>query len=566
MSKTTTHRKSLLKLKNSTLIPSLTIPKQPDSSNEIYSSFLNILTISTIKQFSQKCKEYFFKQPSSIRKDLSLKRSMFMSFLKSTFSSDDKYTLLYEQMQRRFSTLKCELKCQNKKLSNYFITNITSEDDINIYEFTCALVCYVKCDYDNKLQMLFEITDKDDDGYINELELKKMIYTVNSLFSEEEKPININSTVMHQSLASIKSRRFYMLLMKHPGELSKIFSKNKYIDYPTFYNAVTKIPQYRYDFFPFYVNLKQSLLCDKTEESILIKENVYNDFAMISKEIINEVKYANDIGKTYTDFKKNLEPLTTRTTSPYLNSINYDDNTNNINSNNTINNNITATNINNYTSSNSNNNTINTTCSTTLFSKKMNSIHGLMLKDISRPMMMNERGGTIHKTRNKFLKRNNEHLTLFSPVKGRFGNRRRNSVEREDTFVVNYNKINGMETFPKKVVIEEDTNGGLNTCRGFIKRKLILHTQNKIRNVSSKLRCNSMSNTSYMDFNQVMSEIKVQIDKHKTQNQAHEELKRMNRKIEKLALKTRTKLKDSNPTEKKTFGKFTISTKPNTNT
>ena len=555
MSKTTTHRKSLLKLKNSALIPLLNLPKQPDPSNEIYASFLNILTISTIKAFSLKCKEYFFKQTSSIRKDLSLKRNIFISFLKSTFSSDEKYTLLYEQMQRRFSTLKCELKCQNKKLSNYFITNITSEDEINIYEFTCALICYVKCDYDNKLQLLFEITDKDDDGYINELELKKMIYTVNSLFSEEEKPININSTVMHQSLASIKSRKFYMLLMKHPGELSKIFSKNKYIDYSTFYNAITKIPQYRHDFFPFYINLKHSLLCDKTEESMSIKENIYNDFAVISKEIINEVKYANDIGKTYTDFKKNLEPLTTRSTSPYLNSINYDDNNNN-------NNNITTTNINNYTS-NSNNNTINTTCSSTLFSKKMNSIHGLMLKGVSKTII--ERGNTIQNTRNKFLKRN-EHLTLFSPIKGRYCNKKRNSVEKEDTFVVNYNKINGMETFPKKVVIEEDSNGGLNTCRGYIKRKLILHTQNKIRNVSSKLRCNSMSNTSYMDFNQVMSEINVQIDKHKTQNQAHEELKRMNRKIEKLALKTRMKLKDSNPTEKKTFGKFTISTKSNTNT
>ena len=518
--------------------------------NEVYESFLNILTVSTIKAFSLKCKEYFFKQPSSVRKERSLKKNIFISFLRAAFSSDEKYSLLYEQMQKRFTTLKCELRCQNKKLSNYFITNISSGDEINIYEFTCALVCYVKCDYDSKLQLLFEITDKDDDGYINELELKKMIYTINSLFSEEDKPINVNSTVMHQSLASIKSRQLYVLLMKHPGELSKVFSKHKYIDFPTFYSAITKIPHYRYNFFPFYVNLKHSLLSDKREEGISIKENIYNDFAVIAKEIINEVKCANDIGKTYTDFKKHLEPLTTRTSSPYLSTINYDDNSNN---------NITTTNVNNYTS-NSNNNTINTTCSSTLFSKKMNSFHGLMLKGLSR--IINE--SAIQKTRTKFLKRK-EHLNLFSPIKGRF-NRKRNSIEKEDVFVVNYNKINGMETFPKKVAIEEDNSGGLSTNRGFVKRKLMLQTQNKIRNASNTLRGNSTSNNSYMDFNQVISEINVQIDKHKTQNQAHEELKRMNRKIEKLALKTRMKLNDLNPSEKKTLSKVNLSTNLSTNT
>ena len=513
---------------------------------EIYDSFLNLLTINSIKAFSSKCKEYHLKQNPLTRKDHCLRKAICISILKSSFSNDDKFFLLYEQLFRRFNTLKCEIKCQNRKSDNYFISNISNEDEVNTYEFTCALICFSKNNFNDKLKLLFEITDKDDDGYINEIELKIMIYVINSLFSEEEKPIDSNSTIIHQSLASIKSRQCYLLIMKYPGELSKIFMKNKYVNYNEFYNAIITIPEYRYKLFPFYINFKRCLLSSKNEQNMIIKKSVYNEFANISNNIISTIKSNNDIGKTYTDFKKSLELVT-----PAHNqlTIQCDDNTNNNNNSNTFNN---------------------------LLLKKPNSYHGIF-RGVSAFISRNSKA--IRKSHTKYTPHSylSTEQTITTPIKNAFATyktfyKRNMKLRKEEKYKINLNKINGLETFPKKITIDEDiinTNTNINTNYSNVNESTTKKTlTNKNRCVSSKPKTtlttynNSVFTNAYMTFNEVITDIKIQRDKHKIRNQAQEMLYRLNTKLDKTANKYRKKLKDQNPYEShKPFGRVDISSK-----
>ena len=184
-----------------------------------------------------------------------------------------------------------------------------------MYEICCALACFVKCDFEQKIKLLFDITDIDDDGFINQKEVKKLIFTINILFSDERKNHNNDSTIAAQSIASIHSMEIIKKIMGFPGQLGKTLHDEKYINFQQFLESFTQLYNYKYDIIPLFVNLKKSLFVKKKEKEFELKYRNLNDYTEISNDIISNLKNdnANFIGKSNIDFKKRLERIKKKT-------------------------------------------------------------------------------------------------------------------------------------------------------------------------------------------------------------------------------------------------------------
>ena len=382
----------------------------------IYEEFLKMLTIDKINYFVELTKQ---KEIESTKRNMRLKKSQFISIMKNVFPTrGDFLQNLFEQFFQRFKILKAEIK-MNPNKDAYFISKIYNEEEIDIYEICLALAIFIKTDFENKIRILFNITDVDDDGFINENELKKLIFTINYLFCEEDKNFNNESSLCTQSIISLKcNQNFENLmrfpgdfenLMRFPGELEKEFIEQKYVNFETVLKSMKKLYNYKFDIFPIYLNLKKTLLMRRNEKDFEIKQKVYNDFCKIGGDIINKVK-KNGIGVSYYDFKKNLTKRSynfpKKNFSVLISQNLLPTTTTNTVANNNINltqNNQNSQNINNNNIVNSNNNNDN----------------------------ISYRNSVQLKTRN-------------------YGSIFHNS---SDTYTINFNKICGLETFPKKIKI-----------------------------------------------------------------------------------------------------------------
>jgi hypothetical protein len=236
-----------------------------------------------------------------------LKKNHFFQVMKNSFPNNEKFTKLYEKIFNRFKILKAEINHNHKIENNYFINRIFSEEEIDIYEICCALACFVKCYFCEKLKLLYDLTDIDDDGFISENEVKKLIYTVNLLFYEEANPSCTGSTILSNSLASIKSKKSFNMIMKHPGNLSTIIQEEKYINYNQFLSAVKKVYQYKFDLMPLFISLKKALSTKRGEKELEIKYERFDEYGKISNDVVSEIKKEGEFGTSIFDFKKNLE-------------------------------------------------------------------------------------------------------------------------------------------------------------------------------------------------------------------------------------------------------------------
>ena len=277
----------------------------------LYSEFLRQLTVSKVLQFTELCKQ---KEIESLKRNMKMKKNAFLNIMRVCFPEEDYFDPLFEQIFNRFKIVKAELHCPNKK-DNYFLSGFFSEDEIDMYEICCALACFVKCDFEQKIKLLFDITDIDDDGFINQKEVKKLIFTINILFSDERKNHNNDSTIAAQSIASIHSMEIIKKIMGFPGQLGKTLHDEKYINFQQFLESFTQLYNYKYDIIPLFVNLKKSLFVKKKEKEFELKYRNLNDYTEISNDIISNLKNdnANFIGKSNIDFKKRLERIKKKT-------------------------------------------------------------------------------------------------------------------------------------------------------------------------------------------------------------------------------------------------------------
>ena len=275
--------------------------------DSLYTEFLRQLTVSKVLEFTELCKQ---REIESLKRNMKLKKNAFLNIMRTCFPEEDYFDPLFEQIFNRFKIIKAEIRSPNRK-DNYFLSRFFSEDEIDMYEICCALACFVKCDFEQKIKLLFDITDIDDDGFINQKEVKKLIFTINILFSDERKNHNNDSTIAAQSIASIHSMEVIKEIMGFPGQLGKTLHDEKYINFQQFLESFTQLYNYKYDILPLFVNLKASLFVEKKEKEFELKYKNLNDYTEISNDIISNLKNdkMNFIGNSNIDFKKRLERI-----------------------------------------------------------------------------------------------------------------------------------------------------------------------------------------------------------------------------------------------------------------
>ena len=289
---------------NELITPKLIIEEAETIEQNIYDDFIQYLTITKFKEFAENCKQ---REIENTKHDMRLKKSQFIQIMKSSFFSSDKFIKLYEKIFNRFKLLKAEVNRDHKIENSYFISRIFSEEEIDIYEISCALACFVKCYFKEKLKLLFDLTDIDDDGFISDSEVRKLIYTVNLLFYEEAHPSSTGSTILSNSLASIRAKKSFNMIMKHPGNLSEVIQEEKYINFSQFESAVKKVYKYKFNLMPMFISLKHALSTKRGEKEFEIKYETFFDYGKISNDIVTEIKKEGEFGTSIYDFKKNLE-------------------------------------------------------------------------------------------------------------------------------------------------------------------------------------------------------------------------------------------------------------------
>ena len=200
-------------------------------------------------------------------------------------SIDDSINELFELYFMRFREVKCFIK-NNKTV--FYLTDYKPENNINTYKLICSLTVLMKSSFDNKIKLLFELTDEDEDGFLNETEIRNMITTCNFLFCEESNHINTNSSILAQSLMSFKVNNILKQILYEPGNLYLILEKERYINFNLLYNSIIKVKDYKYSILPSFVNLKFCLKNIKKEKIIKVDDKFKKDFITVSSALFSQ--------------------------------------------------------------------------------------------------------------------------------------------------------------------------------------------------------------------------------------------------------------------------------------
>ncbi len=254
--------------------------------SEIFYSFREMISIEKIRNFPFECIQ--FQNEHHLKENTNkITKNVFMGVFQKIFSRKPFYLDLYELFFKRFKNNKCIFKSEKNK-ENYTLCDIISTEDIDVYNIEIALIVFHKCDFFQKIKLIFEFTDYDDDGLINDNEIRKMIFTINNLFPRDVSKFKTNSNLICQSLSNIFAKKIYRSIMYYPGNLGQILHKEKCINFETFFKGIIKIEDYQYNFIPLYINIKKCLLEEKKEIEYNMNSNVIKDFVSISYELINQ--------------------------------------------------------------------------------------------------------------------------------------------------------------------------------------------------------------------------------------------------------------------------------------
>ena len=221
---------------------------------------------------------------------------------KSETKYKNNFKEIFDLIFNRFQKIKCIMK-NHKKV--FYLTNMVPQNQIETYTIVCFLTIFIKCRIIDKIKLLFELTDIDDDGFLNKAEIKQMISTINFMFSEENTLIDINSSILAQSLMNLNVKQKISKLMNIPGDLNKQLEKEKYIDFDTFYNSLIKIKNYKYEIIPCFINMKQCLYKKRTEKILEVKNKNKKEFVRASSAISSEFRPGNPFKRYKRNFSAN---------------------------------------------------------------------------------------------------------------------------------------------------------------------------------------------------------------------------------------------------------------------
>ena len=211
---------------------------------------------------------------------------------------------IYELYFLRFREIKCIIK---NSQTVFYLTDFKPENYINTYNVICSLIIFFKSCFEIKIKLLFNLTDIDEDGFLNENEIKNMIATCNFLFCEEGNIINTNSSILSQSLMNLRVNNILKEILYDPGNLYITLEEEKYINFSILFNSIKLVKDYKYKIIPCYINLKQCLGNVKKEKIIQINNKYKYDFINISSSLFSKngfesqrcLKYHKNLSSSY---------------------------------------------------------------------------------------------------------------------------------------------------------------------------------------------------------------------------------------------------------------------------
>jgi hypothetical protein len=237
----------------------------------------------THDKYLQSMKEIFdepIKELIKIKEDLDYDYDSISNINKENhlINIEDNINEIYELYFLRFREMKCIIK-NNKTV--FYLTDFKPENFISSYNIICSLIIFLKSCFDNKIRLLFNLTDIDEDGFLNENEIRNMITTCNFLFCEEGNTINTNSSILAQSLTNYKVNEIIKEILYDPGNLYVVLEEEKYINFDVLYKSIKLVKDYKYKIIPCFINLKQCLNNIKKEKVIKINDKHKYDFIAI---------------------------------------------------------------------------------------------------------------------------------------------------------------------------------------------------------------------------------------------------------------------------------------------
>ena len=182
---------------------------------------------------------------------------------------------------------------------------------IELHDIMLALTLLSRIPHDKKVELIFDLTDVDEDGCLSPEEIYKMIEVIERIFAKENTEMKIQSRILLEELSRGKAFRRFDWVMRSIGML-KSRSKNDegLITFDEFKNVLNRVPNLNAQFLPKYTDIKSVLKNENTEPEIKVEDNLLEDFLVFRYEL--QALFANSLKSSR---KKKLPPLQKTTKS-----------------------------------------------------------------------------------------------------------------------------------------------------------------------------------------------------------------------------------------------------------
>ena len=254
--------------------------------------FLFQMTITPEKIYNFFKQSMILHEKSNSKDTHKLNKSDFLSITNSIFvkNSNNNYILMnsiFELIFERLKEKKCVFKINSPfSKNNYALTDIISIEKIDIFKVQLFLSAIMLTNYKTKIETMFNIIDTDNDGLINEEELKQLILKTNKLFYQESKEKFSKSSLIQQALSNFKANKALSKLLYGNAELKKILDREKFISFNQFYERLMKIDNYMYEIIPIFFSLKKYLSEKDEEIELYMNNNCKKDFVDITYDLL----------------------------------------------------------------------------------------------------------------------------------------------------------------------------------------------------------------------------------------------------------------------------------------
>ena len=254
--------------------------------------FLFQMTITPEKIYNFFKQSMILHEKSNSKDTHKLNKSDFLSITNSIFvkNSNNNYILMnsiFELIFERLKEKKCVFKINSPfSKNNYALTDIISIEKIDIFKVQLFLSAIMLTNYKTKIETMFNIIDIDNDGLINEEELKQLILKTNKLFYHESKEKFSKSSLIQQALSNFKANKALSKLLYGNAELKKILDREKFISFNQFYERLMKIDNYMYEIIPIFFSLKKYLSEKDEEIELYMNNNCKKDFVDITYDLL----------------------------------------------------------------------------------------------------------------------------------------------------------------------------------------------------------------------------------------------------------------------------------------